>query len=113
MRVKINKEGVRETALVKGNKVHKVLHCRNSVGSAPSVRCGTTWNRDVNAAKNMLLLLQVWIKGDPRPAAFCKPHKNTVPVEASLPFHPTGSAIELAGVEGPLSGGPVLTRTEI
>ena len=47
----------RVKVVVKNVKVHKVLHCCNSVGSAPSVRCGATWNRDVNAAKNILLLL--------------------------------------------------------
>ena len=37
-----------EKVVVSSNMVHKVLHCHNSV-------CGATWNRDVNAAKNILL----------------------------------------------------------
>jgi hypothetical protein len=83
VRVKITKEGKREKELVQGNKVHKVLHCRNSVGSAPEEgRCGTTWNRDANAAQNLLLLLQVWMRGEERPEVFCKPHRNTIPCEA-------------------------------
>jgi hypothetical protein len=51
------------TTKVERTKVHKVLHCRNSV-------CGTTWNRDVNASKNILLLLDTWMDGRERPAPF-------------------------------------------
>ncbi len=69
--------------VVNNNKVHKVLHCRNSVPCATS-RCGATWNRDVNAAKNLLLLLDIWMDGRERPAAFCRrSSKNTVSYEAS------------------------------
>jgi len=60
------------------NKVHKVLHCLNSVPGATS-RCGATWNRDV-----ILLLLDVWMDGRERPAAFCRrSSKNTVSYEAA------------------------------
>ena len=69
---------VKEKVMVKNVKVHKILHCCNSVGSAPSVRCGTTWNRDVNASKNILLLLMTWVAGQERPAAFCVPSKNKI-----------------------------------
>ena len=55
------------------NKVHKVLHCRNSVESAVVQRCcGATWNRDVNASKNILSFLRAWIDGEPRPSAFLR-----------------------------------------
>jgi hypothetical protein len=54
-------------------KIHKVLHCRSS-HSAPtsSGRCGATWNRDVNASKNILMLMMLDILGMPRPRAFCR-----------------------------------------
>ena len=62
-------------------KVHKVLHCHNSV-------CGATWtavlqycsNRDANAAKNLLLLLDAWMDGRERPLPF---RRDTVSPEAS------------------------------
>ena len=49
--------------------IHKVLHCRSSAG-APRRRGGRTWNRDVNAAKNMLMLLLLEVRGEARPAQF-------------------------------------------
>ena len=55
------------------SKVHNVLHCRKSslernrrLGGC----CGKTVNRDINAAKNMLMLLHRMIRGAPRPLAF-------------------------------------------
>jgi hypothetical protein len=56
-------------------KIHKVLHCMKSSqdGAGPlagSPRCGATWNRDANAAKNLLMLMMLEILGIPRPAAF-------------------------------------------
>ena len=87
-RKEIKKDGevvvsnARVKVVVYHNKVHKVLHCCNSVKSAPSVRCGATWNRDVNAAKNILLLLTTWIEGRERPDVFCVPSKNTVSPKA-------------------------------
>ena len=52
-------------------KVHKVLHCRNSDGKLPDgCRETTTWNRDVNAAKNILMLFQHEIQGRERPEPF-------------------------------------------
>lgn len=50
------------------SKVHKVLHCKTSArGGSPMI---TTWNRDVNASRNILMLLMLEIRGLPRPAAF-------------------------------------------
>lgn len=52
-------------------KIHKVLHCNSSqIGS--SNQCGTTWNRDVNASKNILMLTMCKIYGYERPSAFCR-----------------------------------------
>ena len=62
-----------EKVVVMNGKVHKVLHCHNSV-------CGATWNRDANAAKNILLLLDAWMDGRERPLPF---RRNTVSPEAS------------------------------
>ncbi len=56
--------------------IHKVLHCRNS-DERSSGRCGTTWDRDVNAAKNILMLTIKLLKGESRPAPFCRVSKPT------------------------------------
>lgn len=53
-------------------KIHKVLHCKSSKSVPASAgRCGTTWNRDANAAKNILMLLMMEALGMDRPGAFC------------------------------------------
>lgn len=61
------KKGKNET-LVK-SKIHKVLHCRNSQSDSLS-HCGTTWNRDANASKNILMLLMYQVLDWPRPDVF-------------------------------------------
>ena len=60
--------GKRGKVAVNGS-VHKVLHCRNSAERS-SDRCGTTWDRDVNAAKNILMLTTLAVWGQERPVAF-------------------------------------------
>ena len=62
--------------MVTRSRVHKVLHCRNSATggrrASGSPSCpGATCNRDVNAAKNILLLTLCVLKGVERPRAFC------------------------------------------
>ena len=50
-------------------KIHQVLHCQNSMClqlGAP----GRTWNRDVNASLNILLIFLCTVYGLPRPPAF-------------------------------------------
>ena len=66
-------EGKWEKGVKRDNRVHKVLHCRNSVGSAPNERCGTTWDatRDVKATPPRTFSCQKWINGERRPQAFC------------------------------------------
>lgn len=61
------KDGIKTTS---HGKVHSVLHCKNSDGGASC--CKTTWNRDVNASKNMLMLMMLEHHGMPRPAVFCR-----------------------------------------
>lgn len=66
--------GKKRKVVVHG-KIHKVLHCRNS-DERSSGRCGTTWDRDVNAAKNILMLTMKLLKGESRPAPFCRVSKT-------------------------------------
>jgi hypothetical protein len=56
-------------------KVHVVLHCKPSEGEKLCARRETTWNRDVNASKNILMLLRMDVKGFSRPEPFCRSKK--------------------------------------
>jgi hypothetical protein len=57
--------------VAKMSRVHKVLHCKRSVGS-PSTGCpGATCNRDINASRNILLLTLCMLCNVDKPAAFC------------------------------------------
>jgi hypothetical protein len=63
-------------------RVHKVLHCKNSVGISACRGLGgeaahgrfraqtVTWNRDVNASRNILELVQYAMRGLERPTPF-------------------------------------------
>ena len=52
-------------------KVHKVLHC-TSGKLGDSLSCGMTWDRDVNASRNIMELLMFEIAGKERPKVFCR-----------------------------------------
>ena len=63
------KDGEKTTTTVPVN-VHKVLHCKTSVGGANC--CKTTWNRDVNGSKNMLMKTMLHLYGWELPEAFVR-----------------------------------------
>ena len=44
----------------------------------------SVWNRDVNAAINILVLLAYWLAGQPRPAAFRPAHVHAGVEHAEL-----------------------------
>ena len=66
-RVRARDGGWRETF----GRVHKVLHCRNSDG-ASGCQGAWTWNRDVNASRNILVLVEHEMRGQARPAPFAR-----------------------------------------
>ena len=51
--------------------VHKILHCRSSTNGLGG-HCGASWDRDINASRNLLVLTQCQIFGIQRPVAFCR-----------------------------------------
>jgi len=50
-------------------RIHKILHCRSSAGVAKR-HGGHTWNRDVNASRNILMLMMLVVLGKERPREF-------------------------------------------
>lgn len=75
---RITIEGKREKTF---GKVHKVLHCKPTHAekkATSGIRCGTTWNRDANASKNILMLTIFEVFGESRPAAFRRTRKKLV-----------------------------------
>ena len=51
-------------------KVHKILHCKSSKDG--NTHCGATWDRDVNASRNILLLTMCQLFKMERPQAFAR-----------------------------------------
>jgi len=60
-----------------GKKVecHEVVRCKNN-------ECAITWQRDVNASRNMYHLLLCKKDGKARPAIFCRPKKKLGPTQS-------------------------------
>ena len=56
-------------------KIHKVLHCRSrqaGISLSETPRCGLTWDRDINASKNILTITLLQMQGLPRPQALTR-----------------------------------------
>jgi hypothetical protein len=68
----------------KKSKIHKVMHCQTSKRDAqrPPI---TTWNRDVNASRNILMLLMMEIRGFERPSQFKPTSMPSRRVRANAP----------------------------
>lgn len=75
-------------------RIHKILHCKRSqVGgrrnkqSVSNIHCGKTWDRDVNASRNILKLTIHQVFGKERPPAFLRTTKTKQ--KALLNLHDT------------------------
>jgi hypothetical protein len=71
-------------------RVHKILHCQSSAVDVR--RHGGTWNRDANAARNILMLLKLEVRGEARPAEFMpatRPRGGTLPRGKAVARQPT------------------------
>ena len=75
MRADVTSKRKNGTVVTTKSKVHKVLHCRSSVDSG-IIRCGATWNRDINASKNLLMLTMHEMYGFERPEPFRRPARR-------------------------------------
>jgi len=53
--------------------VHATMHCNQSSDADPRKGCSWTWDRDINAARNIADLFEAHMAGAPRPAVFCGP----------------------------------------
>jgi hypothetical protein len=80
------------TTRMKFMKVHKVLHCKTSDGKRPKGCRETTVNRDVNASKNILELLQLEIGGQERPTVFSRSKTTKIVANQQILFSNGGHA---------------------
>lgn len=75
-------------------RIHKILHCKSSHCGVPRqqsggrLHCGKTWDRDVNASRNILMLTIHQVFGRERPMAFrrdaTKSRSQTPPPDTNL-----------------------------
>jgi len=72
MKAKTTKKLKSGEKIVTFGKVHRVLHCTNSVTDSRKNQTKTTWNRDVNASINILKLFVAELKGEDRPIVFTR-----------------------------------------
>lgn len=102
-------------------RIHKVLHCRRSVGGQAAKQTGllgqtcqgSTWNRDENATRNIMLLTLCLLRGFERPRAFCHQHtkgsaqktESTRPLSTEPPSASFNECAALIGAERQ-PGGP-------
>ena len=83
------------------SRVHKVLHCSNSVNAGESPCCGTTWNRDVNASRNILRLGVYDAFGVERPRVFRRETNTQIPSRGRVP-HASAEVEERSGTSNPV-----------
>ncbi len=62
-----------KTPRLHASKIHRTLHCKSRTCSLESDYRGTTWNRDVNASRNLMNVLLAKIYGQPRPIELQRP----------------------------------------
>lgn len=82
---------------VEGHKrIHKILHCKRSQVGGPrnnqsggTIHCGKTWDRDVNASRNILRLTIHQVFGKERPSAFLRTTRSKTKQKAVLDLHDT------------------------
>lgn len=61
---------------VNASRIHRTLHCKSRTCCQAPGHIGTTWNRDVNASRNMLELMMCVVNGWPRPLELQRPWRR-------------------------------------
>jgi hypothetical protein len=88
-------DGTKMVEIMKVARVHKILHCQSSkIGL--NGRCGATWDRDVNASRNILMLTLCEVLGEKRPPAFCHSMSSNTIKQTAATQHPTNTAARTA-----------------
>lgn len=65
----------KKTTRVRASPIHRTLHCKSRTCGQSADHPGTTWNRDVNASRNLLELTLCVINGQDRPFALQRPRR--------------------------------------